>query len=69
MVRVIRMIIFTKKLITMTRLMMSVAISFMVMITMMMKKVIIMITLKQFLVAKKTGCVKKRGVKKLDAVA
>ena len=53
MVRVIRMIIFKKKLITMTQLMMSVAISFMVMITMMMKKVIIMITLKQFLVAKK----------------
>ena len=36
------MTIFTKKVITMTRLMVSVAILFMVMITMMMKKVIIM---------------------------
>ena len=39
------------------------------MITVMMKRVTIMIALKQFLVAKKTGCVKRRGVKKLDAVA
>ena len=53
MVRVIRMIIFTKKLITMTRLMMSVAISFMVMITMMTKKAIITMAAWQFLVAKK----------------
>ena len=63
------MTIFTKKVITMTWLLVSVAILFMVMITTMMRKVIIMIALKQFLVAKKTGCVKKRGVKKLDAVA
>ena len=47
------MTIFTKKVITMTRLMVSVAISFMVMITMMMKKVIIMMAAWQFLVAKK----------------
>ena len=40
MVRV--MTVFTKKVITRTRLMVSVAILFMVMITMMMKKVIIM---------------------------
>ena len=55
------MTIFTKKVITMTRLMVSVAILFMVMITMMMKKVIIMMAAWQFLVAKnwlrqKTRC-------------
>ena len=48
MVRVIRMIIFKKKLITMTQLMMSVAISFMVMITMMTKKAIITMAAWQF---------------------
>ena len=47
------MIIFIKKMIKMTRHMMSVAILIKVMITMMMKKVIIMIAAWQFFVAKK----------------